>query len=338
MLIVTKAHANIEEGDEEHRGGTGYRFSLYLTMILTGSFFALFSVFPLAKNDYFNKVSRRTFWHAMDYHAHMRGQNCDVVIFGDSTAATGIDPLIIEQYTGLKTCNLALPYMALATTGTTVLDQYLKFNSAPKLIIFGNHARHLRTPRLDEDPGVIDGWLMADRAMPAKQASLLFLRHPKLSLLFAEFVWQQVLTLSPALQPDLSMRTYSKDMTALETHNGYFTMPVTEPPEQICAAAMPDSYIDPGYLPALRQRYERKNTVILLYADPVRDCDRKLGEYRHLAALLSIEPPMVFTVDKFADAWHLDRQGAIENSCHVSRLISTTLADRQGGELHSAQN
>ena len=31
---------------------------------------------------------------------------CDIVIFGDSTAMVGLDPVILERQTGLSTCNI----------------------------------------------------------------------------------------------------------------------------------------------------------------------------------------------------------------------------------------
>ena len=307
-------------------GSTELNPSWYLAILVGCTMSILLVSLPIARTSYFNRVSRRMFWHAMDYQAHMAGENCAVVIFGDSTATTGIDPLILERATGLRACNLAIPYMALASTGTRVLDDYLSRNPVPRLIVFAEHARHLRPAALDEDPGVIDGWLLADRALPMGQATSLFLRHPRLTMLFVEACWQQLFTLSPTLLPDLSQQSYRHDIAILKEHRGFFAMKVTEPPEQICGTALGEANYAPEYLADLQRRYETSQTRILLYASPVRDCDPEFARYQKITSLLGIGVPLRYGVSNFADAWHLDAQGAMSNSLYISELIQKTLA------------
>ena len=205
---------------------------LYLVLIALCAVCFVLLPFFAARTEFFTQASRRMFWHAMDFHDRMDGQNCGIVIFGDSTGLTGVDPGVVEAHTHLKTCVLSLPYMALSTTANRVLDDYLAHNQPPSLIVFVEHARHLRRPALDEDPGVIDGWLLADKLLPPTKAARFFVSHPKFSMIFVESFWQQIFTLSPKQAIDPSRRTYQRDMQIMRDHNGFYPMQPLETPSE----------------------------------------------------------------------------------------------------------
>ena len=40
------------------------------------------------------------------YGSRVQGLDCDIVLYGDSTPLSGLDPAIIQAKTGLKTCNI----------------------------------------------------------------------------------------------------------------------------------------------------------------------------------------------------------------------------------------
>ena len=256
------------------------RYRLYLSILVLLPIACALLACPIARTDYFERVSRRMFWHSMQYHIDMAGQPCEVVVFGDSTGLTGIDPKIVRQQTGLQACVLAMPYMAISTTGNYVLDHFLSRSPAPRLIVFAEHARHLRTPALDEDPGVIDGWLLEDRVRPPLQAAWFFLRHPRSSIIFMEGIWEQVFTLSNVGSLDLTERTYRRDMETLRQGYGYFAIPTLGSRDVVCGMKLDVPPDDPGYLPSLRARYENATTKVLFYVSPVRSCDDNVAAYR----------------------------------------------------------
>jgi hypothetical protein len=306
-------------------------YQRYLAIILICSVGISLLAYPMARSDYYERISRRMFWHAMDYHMQMAGQRCDVVVFGDSTSLTGIDPEVLRQQTGLSACVLSMPYMALSTTGTLVLDRFLARSPAPRLIIFANHARHLHAPGFDENNGVIDGWLLVDRIQPPLQAAKFFLRHPGYSAIFMEGVWQQVFTMSPVTAVDLSQRTYRRDMDILRAHSGFFPIPQQiYTPDLVCALKMDVPADDLSYLPSLRSRYQTATTKVLMYVSPVRACDENLTAYREIAERLHVKPPTIYDPHEFTDAWHLNPGGATRNSNEISREIRAVL--QRGGE------
>jgi hypothetical protein len=300
-------------------------YKRYLAILLICSLGLAFFAYPMARSDYYERISRRMFWHAMDYHMQMAGQRCDVVVFGDSTGLTGIDPDVLREQTGLRACGLSVPYMALTTTGTLVLDHFLAQSPAPRVIVFANDARHLHAPRFDEEDGVIDGWLLVDRIRPPLEAAKFFLRHPRYSIIFMESVWQQVFTLGSG-GVDLTQRTYRQNMETLRAHSGFFPLLRLESPEQVCELRMDIPADDPKYLPSLRARYENATTRVVLYVSPVRTCDANVSAYQAAAARLHLQPPAVYKPTDFADPWHLSQAAAAKNSIEVAREIRTILA------------
>ena len=300
-------------------------FLRYLAIVLAGSLLLLLLAFPFARTSFFMQISQRVFWHSMQHQTEMGGQNCAVVVFGDSTGLTGIDPIAVEHATGLKTCVLSLPYMALSTTGDQILDDYLAHNQAPELILFANHARHLRTPELDEQPGVIDGWLLADRILPVGKAVRFFASHPRSTFLFIESVWQQAFTLSFDQQPDFTRRTYWRDQGIMRENNGYFPYKTYLSEQEICSEYMPAPTYDPDYLPRLIKRYQRGGTKVALYASPIRACDPNKAIYNQITDKLGIPAPTPYPISDFADAYHLNPQGAAKNTGQVIDFIRNKL-------------
>jgi hypothetical protein len=70
------------------------------------------------------------------YGVRLRGANCQVVIDGDSSALVAISPAVIEQRTGLKTCNIAEVAGVQVINGMMVPDLYLEHNARPRYMIF----------------------------------------------------------------------------------------------------------------------------------------------------------------------------------------------------------
>lgn len=90
----------------------------------------------LGKSDFFLHHGASIWVQANDSTFNMRHRDdCDVLIYGDSTAMTGINPAVVERETGLRTCNIAVTNAVLAVTGNLTLDRYLVQNEKPKLLI-----------------------------------------------------------------------------------------------------------------------------------------------------------------------------------------------------------
>jgi len=82
------------------------------------------------------------------------GLKKDLLIFGDSTAATAIDPIELQRYTGLDCYNFSTIGPAIMALNFSLLDNYLQRNPAPKFIILMSAYDSLR--RGLESDGVRD--------------------------------------------------------------------------------------------------------------------------------------------------------------------------------------
>lgn len=67
---------------------------------------------------------------------HLQHQDADIVVFGDSTAATNFDPARMGRDLGLKVLVLPNVSTSLPVTGYDPLERYLRENKPPRLIIF----------------------------------------------------------------------------------------------------------------------------------------------------------------------------------------------------------
>lgn len=295
------------------------RFALYLLIVMLIPLLAFLSIFPIARTGFFIRTSKRNFWHAMEYQFADRPEQCDVVIYGDSTALMGADPNIIQARTGLKTCNFAITYLGLATTGNLALDHYLAIHPAPRFIVLEVLPSHLRPPALDDESGIIDGFLIADRKLPPLQAAKLFLSHPKNSFYFAAQLWRQLISFTPSTSPDFSEATYRNDIASLAAHHGFFGTQHaggnTDCFYQFQQVSFSQKYV------ASYRKYEKDGTRVLIWPSPVRHCDIHLDDYRVGTAFLRVPPPLLLDDEAFADAQHLSESGVAQNSSALADAL-----------------
>ena len=77
-----------------------------------------------------------SFGPALDYGFQIPHQDADIVIFGDSSAAVGLDPLQMSAALGLKVINLPNTGASLHVVRDMNLKRYLASNKPPRLIVF----------------------------------------------------------------------------------------------------------------------------------------------------------------------------------------------------------
>lgn len=77
-----------------------------------------------------------SFGPALDYGFQIAHQDADIVIFGDSSAAVGLDPLQMSSALGLKVINLPNTGASLHVVSDMNLKRYLANNKPPRLIVF----------------------------------------------------------------------------------------------------------------------------------------------------------------------------------------------------------
>ena len=289
---------------------------------------AFLLTFPLAASQGFLRISRRPLWHATEYRFILPPQqNCDVVITGDSSGMIGVDPHALEARTGWKTCNIGLPYIGTAFAGTRVLDAYL---APPASALYRLPLRRKPSPRpiLNEDNGIIDGWLMVDEHFPAGEKLRIFARHPLDTLRFVTAVWKEFLAATPILRPDWTGGTYRADMEQQIANRGWMAERGTTP-DVVCGWQPPPALqTERSWLDSLTARYTRGGTRAIIWSNPARDCDNRIAQYRENARSLNLLPTAVYSRALFFDAYHLNTEGAARNATELADYLESLQPER----------
>lgn len=91
--------------------------------------------FALVRAPHFAQWSTSAFGRNLEYAYAARGIDADVLVFGDSTALYGIDAQAMSATLGVKVFNLPEIRPALEVTHDLALQQYLRQNRAPRLLV-----------------------------------------------------------------------------------------------------------------------------------------------------------------------------------------------------------
>jgi hypothetical protein len=112
-------------------------FLPYLLILLLIPFIYYFAVFPFVifPQYGFERFGGSKWGPALNYSFHADHVNADVVIFGDSSAFLGIDPKVVSERLGMKTVVLPDTVGSLPVTHDQPLQNYLKQNTPPRLLV-----------------------------------------------------------------------------------------------------------------------------------------------------------------------------------------------------------
>ena len=113
----------------------GNRLILYTLGFVCVQMLGLAAVLLLTTTQWFLKHDGYPGLQMTGYSLRLRDVNCDVVLYGDSSALTGLDPHIVQQITGLKTCNISEGTTIQNIVGMFPIDEYLKHNRRPAFIL-----------------------------------------------------------------------------------------------------------------------------------------------------------------------------------------------------------
>ena len=273
--------------------------------------------FFIARSSWYVRHQRNSYLAISDYPFTLKNTNCDVIIYGDSSALTGISPLPIEAATSLRTCNIAQPNTALAIVGTFALDSYLKNNARPKFLIF-----QLTAP--DFSPWDSNGRLYEEGALQLVRHRLdlqtfrLFTRHPMEALEFSEFILQTAL-----LEKDWTAGTYDRAWAEIRLTQGLFTAP--GPPLTHCLGDLEKRTPDATWIRNLREKYSVGGTRVLIYVAPQPECDNSYQYYAEKIAPLADNRPQQYSIGMFNEKNHFTREGANRNSAWIAGEITRIL-------------
>ncbi len=281
------------------------------------------------KSDFFLHHGASAWVQANDAVFDQRNRDCKVLIFGDSTAMTGIDPVLVQQETGLPTCNISVTNAVLSVTGQLSLNSYLTRNPHPEVLVVQLSPEGFqKTSTIWENTVYPEGLLELLRHTPLKQSAIFFLHHPQQAFAFAGYVagfgaWY-------AIRQAVHRATgVSFETDRAMVRNGFFTPPVAA--RHSCESFASASPLAQGADRQVAETYRslfRSGTVLVNVA-PIPNCDRNLSHYQEEFAGLTSNRLESLPIRYFNDERHFTADG--------SRILSRVIAEQVTSAIASTK-
>jgi hypothetical protein len=247
------------------------------------------------------------------------------LIFGDSTAMTGIDPEVLERNTGFKACNIAVTNAVLAVAHNLTLDRFLARNGKPRVLLIQLSPDGFQPESSEWNSTVYpEGLLELLRHGDPAAARHALLRHPQQAIAFAGYA-AGFTAYSVVKDVWFHLTNRRTDEDEVTIHNGFFTPP--SPPSRSCkpgttfsnpkvGGSFPRSVVD-GY----EKDYAGRSGVVLVNVAPIPSCDQNLEAFASQLNGVTSNALLPLPVGLFNDPRHYTAVG----SAVVSRLVSDEL-------------
>jgi hypothetical protein len=297
----------------------------YCILLFILPLLAIPALIRLGASDFFLHHGASVWVQSNDAVFDMRDRDCDVLIFGDSTAMTGINPDVVERNTGFKTCNIAVTNAVLAVTHNLTLNRYLANNAKPRVLLV-----QLSPDGFQPESNVWNQTVYPEGLLellrhgsPAESRRVLF-THPQEAVAFAGFsagfslysaikgVWFDATSLRP-------------EEDTVTIRNGFFTPP--SPPSTSCepGATFSNPRTSGTYPRVVVGEYENgyadRSGIVLVNVAPIPSCDQNLAAFSSELNGVTSNSLLPLPVGLFNDPRHYTAVG----SAVVSRLVAQEL-------------
>jgi hypothetical protein len=135
-------------------------------------------------------------------------------------------------------------------------------------------------------------------------------------------VWKEFLATRQILRPDWTRGAYRADMQLQIANRGWMAEAGTTP-DVVCGWQARELHTERSYLDSLTARYTRGGTRGVIWANPARDCDDHIAQYRENASALGLLPTSVYPRALFFDAFHLNAEGAARNAIELGNYLES---------------
>jgi hypothetical protein len=305
---------------------SGFQYCLILVCL---PLIAIPACIALGCSDFFLHHGASVWVQANDKVFDTRERDCDVLVFGDSTAMTGINPDRVEDQTGFRTCNIAVTNAVLAVTGTLTLDHFLAHNPKPRVLLI-----QLSPSGFQPESSVwhqtiyAEGMLELLRHGRPGEARHVLLTHPEESVAFAGYAagftaWYAI---RDVWYRATSLRSEEDSVTV---RNGFFTPPTPartscEPATSVVSPSDPRQIAFSRSLVAnYRFGYSDRAGIVLVNVAPIPDCDQNLAAFTKELKGITSNSLLPMPVGYFNNCCHYTARGSEIVSALVSRELNT---------------
>jgi hypothetical protein len=236
----------------------------------------------------------------LEYAFQTAGQSADIVVYGDSTALYGVDPLQMEKDLGLKVVNLPNTMGSLPVVDDLSLHLYMAHNRAPKMIVFYMSSWNLNYMH-PWGPRLFEGEEMLLRHGSWSQILHFAVHHLEETLNFPFRVYSG---LGPRVIIDLLHSSHAGPEIVASRGHEVNDLPVG-PLSGDCT--LPDTLIEEhraDSVQALMNRYSTPQTRAMLYLSPVPGCQNTgvlLSAIRAKSSMPTVLPAVLAPGDFSSD-------------------------------------
>jgi hypothetical protein len=297
----------------------------YCILLLLLPLVAIPAFIRLGCSDFFLRHGASVWVQSNDAVFEMRDRNCDVLIFGDSTAMTGINPEVVERNTGFKTCNISVTNAVLAVTHNLTLNNYLANNSKPRVLLVQLSPDGFQPVANSWKQTVYaEGLLELLRHGTPAESRRVLMTHPQESIAFAGYAagFSAYYAVKDIWFHATNLRSEEDEVTI---QNGFFT-----PPAPARTSCEPDAkFSDPaagGAFPRslvndYQHRYASRSGLVLVNVAPIPSCDQNLAAFSSELNGVTSNSLLPLPIGLFNDPRHYTAIG----SAVVSRLVAQEL-------------
>ncbi len=275
--------------------------------------------FSVARSAVFPSLIMTPYERVQDHSFQLNNEDCEILIYGDSSTMTADDPLAIAEKTGLKTCNISQTQPIVMVTGTVPVELYLKQNKLPKYLVLQFAPETFYQPHTLDRTVPFDPMTVMLRQNSRMATARLFLRYPRQTIQYVSLVLQD--RYKPNRTALAAFNELYKPVLAEYAKTGLMTLP--KPSETSCGPEKPlPETPDFGWLDEARRKYSALGVKVLVTVSPIPECDSERATYQsgldgYLDGEVSTLPLNLFNDSDR----HFTREGAAIVSAQVAQEI-----------------
>lgn len=267
MTITADAEIDAKPVAAARRG----RLLAYCIILGTAPFILLAAALLITPTDWAIRHSGNIYLANVGYVTKLKNADCQIVIYGDSSAMVDLDPAKIRERTGLSACNIAEPAGMTVVNGMIVPDLFLQNNPRPKVWVFVFAADNLAPYETWETIPTFEALVFRLRERKDLSTLKLLAEHPKQTLEFASFGLR--LALFGIAKRPLAASAYE----IRSEHGGLYPSP--DPTMTECVQERIEHPAEQAYIEYIRARYGVDDSIVIVDVAPKPRCDSTFDYY-----------------------------------------------------------
>jgi hypothetical protein len=279
--------------------------------------------FHVARQRNFPGLVTTPYGQVQDYAFSLRHEDCDILIYGDSSAMTSADPTIIEARTHLKTCNISQTQPTVLVTGMLPVELYLKQNKLPKYLVLQLAPEAFFQSHEMDKTAAFDPITLMLRHDQGAATTKKMLEYPIQALQYVSLVLQDRYHPNKASAASFAA-SYSQSINDYLARRGVLTLP--KPPQKICDSPKTLGAADVAWTDDARRHYSAAGVKVLVTVSPIPDCDTQIEQYRQTLTTHLDEGVSTLPIAMFNDS---DRHFTPEGARQVSESVAAEILRTQ---------